>query len=292
MAGSADVLLQCEEAFSDVLQYFTDDCEDRQRLLSQEQALASLRACTEALANVTPVPRVTDNIAGSCAELLEACGTDDGVLLCVTTQFLADMSLQEDNVALFLRFGLPGACLLILQRWQSLTATTLNSVFDFLSTVSTASASSRRAIRPCIPYILAAMEHNLYVMEVLFGAAVTLSTLTTLDDDNCELVARRGGVQTLIAAFYHAYRTESTVEQVERKKSLHSSAALLARTQARRLEEKARLCQDVQKWCRDVLVKVCRSRTEAAVAALQEADFGAYGHCLALDELKWALMLR
>jgi hypothetical protein len=291
MSERDDLLLECEAALSKELLYFTEDTDSLERLPPQEKSLAALKASMEALSNLTPVPRVSESIAGYCSDLLECCGTDDGVLLCGITQFLADMSLQEDNGALFLRFGLPSCYLLVLQRWQSLTVNTLNCVFDFLSTICTNSVLSRQSIRPCIPYILAAMEHNLYTMEVLFGAAVTLSTLATLDHDNCELIALRGGVQILIAAFYHAYRMQSTVEQVERKKSLQSSSALIARVQTHRLEEKTRLCQDVQKWCRDVLLKVCRSRCEASAAALQRADFGAYGHCLPLDELKWTLVL-
>ncbi|KPA80965.1 hypothetical protein ABB37_04353 [Leptomonas pyrrhocoris] len=291
MSEKGDLLLQCEAALSNALLHFSEDADCLAPLPPQERLLATLKACTEALSNLTPVPRVSDIIAGYCADLLECCGTNDGVLLCVVTQFLADMSLQEDNVDLFLRFGLPSEYLLILQRWQSLTTNTLNCVFDFVSTICTSSAASRQSLRPCIPYVLAAMHHNLYAIEVLFGAAVTLSTLTTLDNDNCKLVAQRGGVQILISAFYHAYRTQSTVVQVEQKKSLQSSCALIARAQTHRLGEKEQLCQDVQKWCRDVLLKVCRSRCEDTTAALQQADFGAYGHCLALDELKWTLML-
>ncbi|KPI85159.1 hypothetical protein ABL78_5784 [Leptomonas seymouri] len=291
MAETETLLLQCEAALSNVLLYFMEDVDALARLPPQEQSLATLKACTEALSDLTTAPRVSESIAGYCSELLGHCDVGDGVLLCIITQFLADMSLQEDNGALFLRFGLPSEYLLVLQRWQSLTANTLTCVFDFLSTISTNSALSRQSIRPCIPYILVVMQHNLYSMEILFGASVTLSTLTTLDNENCRLIAQRGGVQILIAAFYHAYRTQTTVGQVERKKSLQSSSALIARAQTRRLEEKTQLCQDVQKWCRDVLLKVCRLPSEAATVALQEADFGAYGHCLALDELKWALML-
>lgn len=292
MAEASDLLLlQCEAALSNELLYFSDDSVVLARLPPQEQSLATLKACTEALSNLTPVPRVSEGIAGCCSDLLECCGTDDGVLLCTITQFLADMSLQEDNGALFLRFGLPSAYLLVLQRWPSLSANTLNCVFDLLSTMSTNSMLSRQCIRPCIPYVLAVMEHNLYAIDVLFGAAVTLSTLATLDNENCDLIAQRGGVQILIAAFYHAYRTMSIVEQVERKKSLQSSSALIARAQTRRLGEKAQLCRDVQKWCRDVLLKISRSRSEAATEALRQADFGTYGCCLVLDELKWTLLL-
>lgn len=66
---------------------------------------------------------------------------------------------------------------------------------------------------------------------------------------------------------------------------------LPARTQSRRLEEQTVLCRDVEKWCRDALLKVCRTRLNAVQAALQQADFSAYGHCLHLNELRRGVIL-
>lgn len=289
MTSLAEKMQRCAAALARQVEEW--EAHDGTAVSSSSESLALVKSAAEALSTTSPVPLITEDIVGSCSALLETCGARDTLLLRVVTQFLADMSLNEDNGALFHRFGLPSCYLLVLQEWASLTPDTLNAVFDFLSTISSGDAASRRVLRPCIPYLLAAMQHHLYDMEVLFGAAVTLSTLTTMDDENCAVVAQRGGIQVLVGAFYHAHRMETTVQQVEQRKSLQSPSALLARTQARRLEEQAALCRDVQKWCRDALLKVCRSRSQAVMEALQETDFGVYGRCVPMDELKWSLML-
>ncbi|KAG5475365.1 hypothetical protein LSCM1_03478 [Leishmania martiniquensis] len=285
----AEKMQQCEAALASQVEQCCEEGEAD--LPSSLQTLALLKSTTEALATVTPVPQLSESLVSNVSSLLDCCGPRDTPLLRVVTEFLADMSLSEANGSMFLRFGIPSSYVLVLQGWSALSSDTLRAVFDFLSTISSSSAQSRRALRPCIPYVLSAMERHLYEMDILFGGAVTLSTLTTMDDENCELVAQRGGVQILIDAFYHAHRMENTVQKVALKKSLQSSSALLTRTQARRLEERAVLCRDVQKWCRDVLLKVCCTRSKTVEAVLQQADFGAYGCCIPLDELKWSLVL-
>ncbi|KAG5475624.1 hypothetical protein GH5_04604 [Leishmania sp. Ghana 2012 LV757] len=289
MKSLEEQMQQCEAALSSQVEQCCEQGETDPQ--SSHLTLALVKSTMEALATATPVPELSESIVSTLSSLLECCGPGETLLLRIVTQFLADMALNEANGAMFLRFGIPSCYLLVLQEWSALTRDTLCAVFDFLSTISSSSAQSRRTLRPCIPYVLSAVERHLYEMDILFGGAVTLSTLTTMDDKNCELVAQRGGVQILIGAFYHAHRMETTVQNVARKKSLQSSSALLARTQARRLEEKTVLCRDVQKWCRDVLLKVCRTRSQAVQAVLQQADFGAYGCCIPLDELKWSLML-
>ncbi|TPP46062.1 hypothetical protein CGC20_32730 [Leishmania donovani] len=131
----------------------------------------------------------------------------------------------------------------------------LNAVSGFLSTISSRSAQSRRTHRPCIPYVLVAMTHHLPEMDILFGGAVTPSALT-MNDEGGKFVAQRG-----------------------------------TRTRSRPLEEQTVLCRDAQKWCRDALLKVCRTRSNSVQAAPQQADFNAYGRCLHLNELRRGVIL-
>ncbi|KAG5501482.1 hypothetical protein JKF63_03311 [Porcisia hertigi] len=288
MTSLVEKMKRCEAALASQVEQWSE--QDEAHSQSSRQMLDLVKSSVEALSTETPVPRLSESIAGHCSSLLELSGPGDTVFLRVLTQFLADMSLNEENGVMLLRFGIPSFYLLVLQEWSTLPPDTLRVVFDLLSTISSSNAQSRQTLRPCIPYILAAVEHHLYEMDVLYGGVVTLSMLTTMNDENCSLIVQRGGLQILLSAFYHAHRMEDTVQKVRQKKSFQSSSALLARTQTRRLKEQAVLCLSVQKWCRDVLLKVCRTRSKAVQDALKKADFGVYGHCIPLDELKWSLI--
>ncbi|CAG9576737.1 conserved hypothetical protein [Leishmania major strain Friedlin] len=105
-----------------------------------------------------------------------------------------------------------------------MTHATLNAVSGFLSTISSRSAQSQRTHRPCLPYVLDAMEHHFSEMDILFGGTVTPSALT-VNDEGGKFVPQRGSVQILVNAFHYAHCMETSKERAEEAKTKRCSAA-------------------------------------------------------------------
>lgn len=255
---------------------------------AQEAAVRDLSKCVNLIADGTDIPILTDTVVGLCTDVVEG-GSPDSVALRAVTKLLANLSLREENKALILRFGVPSSYVLVLQQWRLLPPETTYYIFDFLSTVSSSNSYGRQLLRPSIPYVIALVRHYNTNLDVLFGGAVVLNSLAMLDHTNCELIAQRGGVQALVDAFRFAHKLLETVSKLKPQQSRNSTPNTLSKARQARMADQALLSKAVLKWCRSTLRIVCASPSEDIAAAFQATDFGIYGSCIALDELKWDL---
>lgn len=248
---------------------------------------------------------VTEDFMALCMELLEEQLPVSSRGTKAVLTLLANLCLTDENRSLASNFGLPGTCVLLLQRHKELSAETLYYVFDLMSTMAASDGNARQNLRPAIPHVLASMQSHGTALEVLFGASFLLSTLVMLDTANCDVIVERGGVQVLVNIFraaenaLHGQRGPqrkggSVMGGAQRPTSAPKAALgpLANALQAQKQAERTQLCEGAMRWSRDALVTVCRSASSKGDLAqcLATTDFGVFGASVAVDELKWNVL--
>lgn len=228
---------------------------------------------------------VNEDVMCQCAELLETIPIASTAARALI-MFLANACVSDSNRSSAVRYGIPSTCVLLLQRFSELSDETLYQILDLMTTLAAASGEGRRCLRPAIPHIIACMNTHQAVtsLDILFAGSCALSTLAMLDSSNAELIASRGGLQTLISSFRLAIAEK---QQTSPTTTTSTTGARSRGSEA--LQEKIELCDAVIKWCRDAAVKVIRCPSPCVDPALQALDFGLYGHTIDVDQLQWDL---
>ncbi|CCW71067.1 unnamed protein product [Phytomonas sp. Hart1] len=206
---------------------------------------------------------------------------------------LANACLIDENLSLASRYGLPALCVLVLQSQAELSNETLFYMFDLMSTLSSREGYVRQCLRPGIPYVLEAMKQRMKSLDVLFGGCFLLSTMTILDESNCELTVRRGGMQVVINIYRYALKrlSELTMNQ-KTNTGLEESTreCVLAHLKKEKQAEYVHLCKGILRWCKNILQNLCRADSPTIDATLPTLDYGQYGTSIEMDDLKWTLV--
>ncbi|EAN99275.1 hypothetical protein C3747_9g356 [Trypanosoma cruzi] len=244
---------------------------------SSLDAAIKLKNIALALELAEQIPLLTETCMSLCVELAENTPPQVATVHSVLS-LLARFCMREENRGLATRFGVFSLCVLILQDHKSLPEDTIFAVFDLISTLCMNDGNVRRMLRPSIPYIIEIMNDSTSSLQLAFGGAVALATLTMLDADNATLAVERGSVQLLISSFIRAY---------DRKKEIDCQH--ICHVSRCKKEEEQQLCEKVMRWSRDALQKLVQSPSHAVDEKLEEADFGKYGSRVEVDELKWML---
>ncbi|RNF14238.1 uncharacterized protein Tco025E_06131 [Trypanosoma conorhini] len=244
---------------------------------SSREAAVDLQNTTRALELADQVPLLTETCMSLCVELMENSCAQSATVHAVLT-LLARCCMREENRGLATRFGVFGLCILLLQVHRSLPEDTLFATFDLISTLCMNDGNTRRMLRPSIPYVIEVMRERAESLQLAFGGAVVLATLTMLDSANATLAVEQGCVQLLIASFIGAYDKR---RQLGCRRAPHALQS--------KKEEEQRLCENVMRWSRDALRKLVQSPSPAVDEKLEAADFGNYGSRVEVDDLKWTL---
>ncbi|RNF04293.1 hypothetical protein TraAM80_05206 [Trypanosoma rangeli] len=244
---------------------------------SSPDAAVDLQNAARALEVADHIPLLTETCMSLCVELMENSPAQVATVHAVLA-LLARCCMREENRGLATRFGVSGLCIIILQGHRSLSEDTLFAVFDLISTLCMNDGNTRRMLRPSIPYVIAVMRERADSLQLAFGGAVVLTTLTMLDNANVALAVEQGCIQLLITSFISAYDQK---RQLMCQRTPHASL--------RKKEEKQQLCENVMRWSHDALWKLVQSPFPVVDEKLEAADFGNYGSRLEVDDLKWTL---
>lgn len=245
---------------------------------------AEMEKAAQDIQNMARIPLMTEPNMSQVAELLEAFPPTSKTTKALLS-FLSSLCLADENRIMAVRFGVPSTCVVLLQNSEELPADTLYYIFDLASTLSANDGSAREALRPSIPYIIAALQKKKDVVDVVLGGAISLSTLSMLNTANCELILERDGFQTLVSAYLNVSQLLTAHRQ---KKKVKGEGASF-----RAAEEKDQATvyayENTLFWIKDALLKLCHADLPAIDEAVKTANYGLYGQNILMDELKWSL---
>lgn len=142
--------------------------------------------------------------------------------------------------------------------------------FDALATLVAASAPARRALGDLggVEAVMDAMRQHGRNVDVQFGGACTLAGATMDSSANCAVLANGPQLQCMLNCYRNA--AEST-----------QKAAGDAESRAE--------WERVMQWAGIALRNLIRCPGAVTEDQLQKADFGRFGSCVPMDELKWQL---
>ncbi|KEG10539.1 hypothetical protein DQ04_03601040 [Trypanosoma grayi] len=236
-----------------------------------------LRNIATALEAADDIPVLTETCMSLCVDLVENSPPHAATVRSVLT-LLARCCMREENRRLAARFGVFGLCVLVLRDHNSLSTDTLFATFDLIGTLAMNDGNSRRMMRPSIPYVVEVMEKHADSLQLAFGGAVVIGTLTMLDNANAVLAAEHGCIQLLISSFVQAHK--------RKKQLLCHRTSNLSRSKR---DDEVLLCDNVIRWTRDALLKLVQAPAPIIDEKLGAADFGSYGASVEVDELTWQL---
>ncbi|KAJ9439613.1 hypothetical protein DIPPA_17618 [Diplonema papillatum] len=154
------------------------------------------------------------------------------------------------------------------------SAVTQYKAFDVLATLvaNNAAARAKLATAPVVRTILRSMQLHAQNVDVQFGAACTLAGSAMNSPLNVKVLLECDAVKVLVGCFRNACLQKQRVAQKVGSEDAQSD------------------WRRVMQWAELALRNVARCSSVVRPRDIESVDFGKYGSCVPVDELKWKLV--